>query len=109
MSEWTFSDDSSESVHRISPLGVYESTTLSNIEGVTPSPFFKSNNHVIGELRSRLSGIDAESVRPLRAKLAGNSTAEDDVKLKFLDDEATAIRVELSKLVPPTVDIPIKG
>ena len=95
MTNWVFSDESGESVHRVLPSGVYESTTADNIEGVTPEPYVKSGAHVIGDLVAQLSAIDAESVRPLRAKLAGSSTEDDDDKLAALDLEAAGLRKEL--------------
>lgn len=49
------------------------------------------------EILSRLQAIDTESVRPLRAKLSGNSTEEDDKKLADLESEAVKLRAELCK------------
>ena len=50
------------------------------------------------EIQSRLSGIDTESARPMRAKLAGNATSDDDSKLAALDAEAAYLRKELAGL-----------
>lgn len=43
----------------------------------------------------RLTQIDAESVRPMRAKIALTATARDDEKLAALDLEASDLRKEL--------------
>ena len=50
------------------------------------------------EIKSRLLEIDLESVRPLRAKVSGAATPEDDAKLAALEQEAGALRVELAGL-----------
>ncbi|WP_215782004.1 hypothetical protein [Paludibacterium sp. B53371] len=50
------------------------------------------------EIRVRLDQIDAESVRPLRAHIAGSATSEDEDKLKKLDVEAVVLRKELETL-----------
>ena len=49
-------------------------------------------------IKSRLLEIDLESVRPLRAKVSGTSTPEDDATLAALEQEAGALRVELAGL-----------
>ena len=49
-------------------------------------------------IKSRLLEIDLESVRPLRAKVSGTSTPEDDATLATLEQEAGALRVELAGL-----------
>ena len=50
------------------------------------------------EIAARLAKIDAESLRPLRAKAAGNATGYDDTKLAALDAEASLLRRELAIL-----------
>lgn len=50
------------------------------------------------EILQRLNEIDAETIRPLRAKLAGVSTEEDETKLIELETEAEKLREELSSL-----------
>ena len=52
----------------------------------------------IDEIKSRLNEIDLESVRPLRAKVHGAATPEDDAKLAALEQEAEALRAELAGL-----------
>lgn len=52
----------------------------------------------IAEIKKRLTEIDTESVRPLRAIRTGNSVAYDDDKLALLDDEATELRSEIAIL-----------
>ena len=48
------------------------------------------------QIKNRLSQIDLESVRPLRAKVYGTATPEDDAKLATLEQEAGALRAELA-------------
>ena len=50
----------------------------------------------VNEIKSRLNEIDLESVRPLRAKVHGTATPEDDAKLAALEQEAEALRAELA-------------
>ena len=50
------------------------------------------------QIKNRLLQIDHESVRPLRAKVSGAATPEDDVKLSSLEQEAEALRTELAGL-----------
>lgn len=53
------------------------------------------------EIMSRLTSIDAESVRPLRAIASGENTEADHNKLAVLDKEAEALRDELATLAAP--------
>ena len=50
------------------------------------------------EILSRLSAIDLETVRPLRAVTAGAGTEYDTTKLAALEVEAKELRDELAKL-----------
>lgn len=50
------------------------------------------------EIYARLSQIDRESIRPLRAKLNGTNTQADDDKLAGLESEAQTLRDELAAL-----------
>ena len=50
------------------------------------------------QIKNRLSQIDLESVRPLRAKVHGTATPEDDAQLAALEQEAGALREELAGL-----------
>lgn len=50
------------------------------------------------EIIARLDEIDAASVRPLRAKLAGTATADDEARLAALEDEAAALRAEIGAM-----------
>ena len=50
------------------------------------------------EIYARLTAIDSESLRPLRAIAQGTATDYDIEKLKALEDEAVALRQELSSL-----------
>lgn len=63
--------------------------------GNTPEPADPIPSKRPSEISARLTQIDAESVRPLRAKVAGNATADDDAKLDVLEAEASALRTEL--------------
>lgn len=53
----------------------------------------------IKEIKARLSQIDSQSIRPLRAVLTGISNDFDREKLTGLEDEAIKLRVELKDLV----------
>lgn len=50
------------------------------------------------EIISRLSAIDLESIRAIRAKTVGNGKPHDDTKLTDLDTEAETLRAELAQL-----------
>jgi hypothetical protein len=52
----------------------------------------------IAEIQSQLDNIDRQSVRPLRAKLAGTDTQADRERLEELEAEASTLRTELNKL-----------
>lgn len=52
----------------------------------------------IAEIHARLTEIDLESVRPLRAIAAGESTQADHDKLSALASEASALREQLATL-----------
>ncbi len=52
----------------------------------------------ITAIKSRLSAIDAESARPLRAVIAGTATDADRQKLTNLETEAQTLRAELTAL-----------
>lgn len=55
----------------------------------------------IAEIKARLSVIDSESVRPLRAVANGEATKYDTEKLAALDAEAAQLRAELAALAEP--------
>lgn len=48
------------------------------------------------EIMRELDAIDMQSVRPLRAKLAGTATAEDEARLASLEAQAQTLRIELA-------------
>lgn len=50
------------------------------------------------EILVLLEKIDAQSVRPLRAKLSGSTSAEDDRILAELEADAVALRAEFATL-----------
>ena len=50
------------------------------------------------EIQRELDAIDMQSVRPLRAKLAGTATAEDEARLASLEAQAQTLRTELAGL-----------
>ena len=50
-------------------------------------------------IQGELAAIDMQSVRPLRAKLAGAATAEDEARLASLEARALELRAELASLV----------
>jgi hypothetical protein len=52
----------------------------------------------IAEIQSQLDNIDRQSVRPLRAKLAGTDTEADRERLEELEAAASTLRTELNEL-----------
>lgn len=50
-------------------------------------------------IQAELDDIDMRSVRPLRAKVAGTATAEDERILSELEARAAVLRAELATLV----------
>ena len=50
------------------------------------------------DILRELDAIDMQSVRPLRAKLAGTATAEDEARLASLEAQAQTLRTELAGL-----------
>lgn len=63
-------------------------------EDAGPVPHVRTASDVL----ARLAAIDTESIRPLRAMVAGTATAGDTSKLAALDTEAAALRAELAAL-----------
>lgn len=70
-------------------------------EGNTPTPADPLPNPRITEIQQRLTQIDQESIRAMRSKQLNRGKPADDTKLTALDDEADALRVELT--TTPTV------
>ena len=58
----------------------------------------KIKQNRIAEIKGLLSNIDTQTVRPLRAKIAGTATKEDENKLSELETEAVNLRIELKNL-----------
>ena len=58
----------------------------------------KKKSQRIAEIKSELSLIDMQTMRPLRSKIAGTATVYDENKLKELEDQAEALRTELKSL-----------
>lgn len=52
----------------------------------------------VQEIKNSLTLIDAQSTRPLRAKLSGTGTAEDEARLASLEAQAQTLRTELAGL-----------
>lgn len=50
------------------------------------------------EIAAQLEAVDGASVRPLRAKMAGQGTPADDARLAELEKQAKALRAELAGL-----------
>ena len=80
----------------------YESYVLPYVrmweERDTSSSMMESGQESTAEqrIKNRLLEIDLESVRPLRAKVYGTATPEDDAKLAALEQEAEELREELA-------------
>ena len=58
----------------------------------------KVKQNRIAEIKGLLSNIDTQTVRPLRAKIAGTASKEDENKLSELEAEAVNLRIELKSL-----------
>ncbi|MBP1578592.1 MAG: hypothetical protein J6B57_00720 [Oscillospiraceae bacterium] len=56
----------------------------------------RENRLRAAEIARRFSEIDRERIRPLAAIVAGVGTDEDKERLKALEEEAAALRVELA-------------
>lgn len=63
-----------------------------------PEPADLTPNPRIGEIKNRLSQIDIESIRAIRAKQLNRGKPADDSKLTDLDNEAATLRAELADL-----------
>ena len=50
------------------------------------------------EILALIEQLDLQSVRPLRAKVAGTATAEDETRLASLEAQAQTLRTELAGL-----------
>lgn len=59
----------------------------------------KVKQNRIAEIKGLLSNIDTQTVRPLRAKIAGTATTIDENKLSELEAEAYKLREELNYLI----------
>ena len=68
------------------------------VEMEMPDPAIIEKERRVQEIRQRLSEIDAESIRPLRATVDGSATEFDTQKLTALEQEATALRTEMKSL-----------
>lgn len=51
------------------------------------------------EIKILLRGIDARSIRPLRAVMAGTATKQDKEELKKLEEYAMDLRIEATEMV----------
>jgi hypothetical protein len=95
-SQWTLNGDKYEGLTWIddSPKPTKEQIE----EWVLQIPIILQNKKRIAEIQSQLDNIDRQSVRPLRAKLAGTDTQADRERLEELEAEASTLRTELNKL-----------
>ena len=69
------------------------------VEMDMPDPTIIENERRVQEIKQRLAEIDTESIRPLRATVDGSATTFDAEKLTALEQEATALRIELKSLI----------
>ena len=69
------------------------------VEMDMPDPQIIENERRVQEIKQRLSEIDTESIRPLRATVDGSATEFDTQKLATLEAEAQALRVEMNSLI----------
>ena len=68
------------------------------VEMEMPDPAIIEKERRVQEIRQRLSEIDTESIRPLRATVDGSAAEFDTQKLTALEQEATALRTEMKSL-----------
>ena len=82
----------------VAPLTALWQAEYDRLEAEKNRPLTPEELHAIAEqrIKSRLLEIDLESVRPLRAKVSGTSTPEDDATLAALEQEAEELREELA-------------
>ena len=73
-------------------------TITKEVEMDMPDPQIIENERRVQEIKQRLSEIDTESIRPLRATVDGSATEFDTQKLATLEAEAQALRDELRGL-----------
>ena len=73
-------------------------TITKEVEMEMPDPTIIENERRVQEIKQRLSEIDTESVRPLRATVDGSATEFDTQKLATLEAEAQNLRAELNTL-----------
>lgn len=71
-----------------------------NLIDITELPLSQDelNQQRVDEIKLQLVEIDNQTVRPLRAILAGMSTDEDTEKLRELETQAAILRKELAEL-----------
>ena len=82
----------------VAPFTALWQAEYDRLEAEKNRPLTPEELHAIAEqrIKSRLLEIDLESVRPLRAKVSGTSTPEDDATLAALEQEAEELREELA-------------
>jgi len=59
------------------------------------------------EIIARMTLLDAESIRPLRAIVEGTGTDSDRQKLTLIESELAALRVEMAGLLPKLKPMPV--
>ena len=74
-------------------------TITKEVEMEMPEPAIIENERRVQEIKQRLSEIDTESIRPLRATMDGSASGFDTLKLAALEQEATALREEMKSLI----------
>lgn len=72
-------------------------TITKEVEMEMPDPTIIENERRVQEIKQRLSEIDTESIRPLRATVDGSATEFDTQKLATLEAEAKLLREELNE------------
>lgn len=73
-------------------------TITKEVEMDMPDPAIIENERRVQEIKQRLSEIDTESIRPLRATVDGSATELDTQKLASLEAEAQNLRTEMASL-----------
>lgn len=81
----------------VEPSWIYESGFFRAPKSPEPTEAELTQQR-IAQIQQQLTANDLASVRPLRAKLAGTVTPEDDARLAELEEQAQVLRAELAEL-----------
>ncbi len=97
--KWVISDDSALA-NKIKSTPYWEAVTdeRDNLIDITPIDQPVTAEDQIAALKSQLTAIDVQTVRPLRAIAAGTATDEDRDRLAKLEVQAEELRAKITLL-----------